>query len=137
MTRKTRGHEPLCLASAVIAGCHKHPVRRQEPEQHPASRAVDAGADVDSIESASQRRICFIQRGRNVEDVADVIEDVGRARARPSHQLCVPLDSDVRRKIAAGRARGCGAERRKVACARADVKEAPAPVHKSTNASGA
>ena len=55
-------HKPLSLASAVIAGCHKHPVWRQEPEQHPASRAVDAGADVDSIESAPQLRIRFMQR---------------------------------------------------------------------------
>ena len=90
-------HETLRLASAVIAGCHKHPVRRQEPEQHPASAAVDAGADVDSIKAAPQRRARFMQRRYDVVDVTYVVEDVGRARARPGRQLRVPLDSDVRR----------------------------------------
>ena len=80
MTRKTRGHEPLRLAVAVVARRDEQAVRRQEPEQHAAGGSVHAGAHIHAVEAASQRRMRVAQRLDDVEDVAHVVEDVGRVR---------------------------------------------------------
>ena len=80
MTRKTRGHEPLRLAVAVVARRDEQAVRRQEPKQHAAGGSVHAGAHIHAVEAAPQRRVRVAQRLDDVEDVAHVVEDVGRAR---------------------------------------------------------